>query len=132
MTQSLAVEWGRYGLRFNAIAPGPFPTEGMTKRLAPQAESTEDMNRDGANPMGRIGKMHELVNLAVFLMGPGAEYVNGQTIAIDGAAYNATGGNFSGLGRWGDAEWQAAREAIEATNAKDKAKINMHNVPLPI
>ena len=63
MTQSLAVEWGRYGLRFNAIAPGPFPTEGMTKRLAPQAETTEDMNRDGSNPMGRIGKMHELVTL---------------------------------------------------------------------
>ena len=100
----------------------PFPTEGMTKRLAPQAETTEDMNRDGRNPMGRIGKMHELVNLAVFLMGPGAEYVNGQTIAIDGAAYNATGGNFAGLAQWGDAEWQAAREAIEATNAKDKAK----------
>lgn len=122
MMQSLAIEWGRYGLRFNAIAPGPFPTEGMTKRLAPGAESTEDMNRDGSNPMGRIGKMHELVNLAVFLMGPGAEYVNGQTIAIDGAAYNATGGNFSRLAEWGDAEWQGAREAIEATNAKDKAK----------
>jgi len=122
MTQSLAVEWGRYGLRFNAIAPGPFPTEGMTKRLAPQADSTEDMNRDGANPMGRIGKMHELVNLAVFLMGPGAEYVNGQTIAIDGAMYNATGGNFAQLAQWGDEEWQAARAAIEATNAKDKAK----------
>ncbi|NQY98346.1 MAG: SDR family oxidoreductase [Henriciella sp.] len=122
MTQSLAVEWGRYGLRFNAIAPGPFPTEGMTKRLAPQADSTEDMNRDGTNPMGRIGKMHELVNLAVFLMGPGAEYVNGQTIAIDGAMYNATGGNFSQLAQWGDQEWQAARAAIEATNAKDKAK----------
>lgn len=122
MTQSLAVEWGRYGLRFNAIAPGPFPTEGMTKRLAPQAETTEDMNRDGTNPMGRIGKMHELVNLAVFLMGPGAEYVNGQTIAIDGGAYNATGGNFAQLAKWSDDEWQAAREAIEATNAQDKAK----------
>lgn len=122
MTQSLAVEWGRYGLRFNAIAPGPFPTEGMTKRLAPQAESTEDMNRDGRNPMGRIGYMHELVNLAVFLMGPGAEYVNGQTIAIDGGAYNATGGNFSGLMQWGDEEWSEARKAIEATNNKDKAK----------
>lgn len=122
MTQSLAVEWGRYNLRFNAIAPGPFPTEGMTKRLAPDADSTEDMARDGRNPMGRIGKMYELVNLAVFLMGPGAEYVNGQTIAIDGAAYNATGGNFSGLAQWGDDQWQAAREAIEATNAKDKAK----------
>ena len=122
MTQSLAVEWARYGLRFNAIAPGPFPTEGMTKRLAPDAERTEDMNRHGTNPMGRIGKMHELVNLAVFLMGPGAEYVNGQTIAIDGAQYNATGGDFFQLAQWDEAQWQAAREAIEATNAQDKAK----------
>ncbi|MCL4146457.1 UNVERIFIED_CONTAM: hypothetical protein GTU68_054321 [Idotea baltica] len=122
MTQSLAVEWGRYGLRFNAIAPGPFPTEGMTKRLAPQAEKTEDMNERGGNPMGRIGKMHELVNLAVLLMGSGAEYINGQTIAIDGAAYNATGGNFSQLAAWGDAEWQAAKDAITATNDADKAK----------
>lgn len=121
MTQSLAVEWARYGLRFNAIAPGPFPTEGMTKRLAPDADSTDDMNRNGRNPMDRIGKMHELVNLAVFLMGPGAEYVNGQTIAIDGAAYNASGGNFSGLAAWGDDEWQAAKDAITATNAKDRA-----------
>ncbi|MGB3455996.1 MAG: SDR family oxidoreductase [Litorimonas sp.] len=127
MTQSLAVEWGRHGLRFNAIAPGPFPTEGMTKRLAPDADSTEDMNRDGANPqgknpMGRIGKMHELVNLATFLMAPGAEYVNGQTISIDGAAYNASGGNFSALSAWGDAQWAEAAAAIRATNAKDKAK----------
>lgn len=124
MTQSLAVEWGRHGLRFNAIAPGPFPTEGMTKRLAPQADSTEEMGSGPGvqNPMGRIGKMHELVNLATFLMGPGAEYVNGQTIAIDGAMYNASGGNFSMLAAWGDTEWQTAKEAIMATNAKDRDK----------
>tara|TARA_R110000796_G_scaffold95214_2_gene200380 strand:+ start:4700 stop:5602 length:903 start_codon:yes stop_codon:yes gene_type:complete len=122
MTQSLAVEWGRYGLRFNAIAPGPFPTEGMSKRLAPDAEGAKRMDSGSANPMGRVGEMHELVNLAVFLMASGAEYVNGQTIAIDGAMYNASGGNFSQLTAWGDAEWQAARDAIEATNAQDKAK----------
>ncbi|MEP0313570.1 MAG: SDR family oxidoreductase [Hyphomonas sp.] len=122
MTQSLAVEWGRYGLRFNAIAPGPFPTEGMSKRLAPDAEGANRMDSGAANPMGRVGEMHELVNLAVFLMASGADYVNGQTIAIDGAMYNASGGNFSQLTAWGDAEWQAARDAIEATNAQDKAK----------
>lgn len=122
MTQSLAVEWGRYGLRFNAIAPGPFPTEGMSKRLAPDAEGAKRMDSGAANPMGRVGEMHELVNLAVFLMAPGAEYVNGQTIAIDGAMYNASGGNFAMLTEWGDSEWRAAREAIEATNAQDKAK----------
>lgn len=124
MMQSLAVEWGKYGLRFNAIAPGPFPTEGMSKRLAPQAENAEEMGnqRTQTNPMGRIGKMHELVNLATFLMSPGAEYVNGQTIAIDGAMYNASGGNFSHLAAWGDEDWQAAKDAIMATNAKDRAK----------
>jgi NAD(P)-dependent dehydrogenase (short-subunit alcohol dehydrogenase family) len=122
MTQSLAVEWGRYGLRFNAIAPGPFPTEGMSKRLAPDADGAKRMDSGGANPMGRVGEMHELVNLAVLLMGPGAEYINGQTIAIDGAMYNASGGNFSQLAAWGDTEWQAAKDAITATNDADKAK----------
>lgn len=122
MTQSLAVEWGRYGLRFNAIAPGPFPTEGMSKRLAPDAEGAKRMDSGAANPMGRVGEMHELVNLAVFLMAPGAEYVNGQTVAIDGAMYNASGGNFAALSAWGDAEWKAAREAIEATNTQDKSR----------
>ena len=123
MTQSLAVEWGRYGLRFNAIAPGPFPTDGMSKRLAPSVDGADQrMESGGGNPMGRVGMMHELVNLAVFLLGPGAEYVNGQTVAIDGAAYQASGGNFSMLTAWGDQEWQAAKEAIMATNDKDKAK----------
>jgi len=121
MTQSLAVEWARYGIRFNAIAPGPFPTEGMSKRLNPT--QGEDAYADMArNPMGRVGAMHELCNLAVFLMGPGAEYVNGQTIAIDGAEYQSSGGNFSGLRAWSDETWQAARDAIQAQNARDRAK----------
>lgn len=122
MTQSLAVEWARYGLRFNAIAPGPFPTEGMSKRLAPDADGAKRMDSGTANPMGRVGEMHELVNLAVLLMGPGAEYINGQTIAIDGAMYNASGGNFSQLASWGDEQWQAAKDAITATNNADKAQ----------
>ena len=121
MTQSLAMEWGRYGLRFNAIAPGAFPTEGMTARLDPKAEGGS-MKGGGGNPMGRVGQMHEIANLAVFLMGPGAEYVNGQTIAIDGAGHQATGGNFwSALSGLGDEQWSAMREQIKATNKRDKA-----------
>lgn len=119
MAESLAVEWGRYGIRFNNIAPGPFPTKGMTDRLSPGA-SMESAERS-ANPMGRVGEMTELANLAVFLMAKGAEYVNGQTIAIDGAAYQATGGNFSGLRAWDDAQWEAVRAMIKASNDKDKA-----------
>lgn len=121
MTQSLAAEWGRYGLRFNAINPGHFPTKGMSARLLPGSNSGG--SDGGLNPMGRSGEMHELANLAVFLMGSGAEYVNGQTIAIDGAGYQAHGATFypmlQGLG---DAEWEQMRAMIKGTNAKDKAE----------
>lgn len=120
MTQSLAVEWGRYGLRFNAIAPGLFPTKGMSARLAPGGRGGN--SNDDLNPMGRHGEMHELANLAVFLMGPGAEWVNGQTIAIDGAGFQANGGTFYPLlHALGDAEWDAMRAMIKGTNEKDKA-----------
>jgi NAD(P)-dependent dehydrogenase (short-subunit alcohol dehydrogenase family) len=120
MTQSLAVEWGRHNMRFNAIAPGLFPTKGMSARLSPGGQGGNSNNE--INPMGRAGEMHELVNLATFLMGPGAEYVNGQTIAIDGAGYQATGGTFwSTLQGLGDAEWDGLRAMIKGTNAKDKA-----------
>ncbi|WP_298470524.1 SDR family oxidoreductase [uncultured Erythrobacter sp.] len=120
MTQSLATEWGRYGLRFNAIAPGLFPTKGMSARLSPGGQGGNSKN--DLNPMGRAGEMHELANLAVFLMGQGAEYVNGQTIAIDGAGYQANGGTFyPQLHAMGDNEWDMMRQMIKGTNAKDKA-----------
>jgi len=121
MTQSLAVEWGGKGIRLNAIAPGPFPTEGMSARLNPgrQQDAYQDMSH---NPMGRVGEMRELANLAVYLLAPGSEYVNGQTIAIDGAAYQATGGNFSGLRAWSEDQWDAVKQMIRATNDQDRAK----------
>ena len=121
MSQSLAVEWGPYGIRFNNIAPGPFPTEGMSARLNPgEARDDGQASRTG-NPMGRVGEMRELANLAVYLLHPLSAYVNGQTIAIDGAAWQASGGNFSGLRAWTDDQWAAAKESIQATNAKDRA-----------
>ena len=116
MTQSLAVEWGNRGIRFNAIAPGLFPTEGMSARLNPQGG--EHVRAD--NPMGRNGRMPELANLAVFLMSRQAEYLTGQTIAIDGGQYQATGGNFAGLASWSDQDWANARSAIESRNAADR------------
>ena len=120
MTQGLAVEWGRYGLRFNAIAPGLFPTDGMSARLSPGGRGGN--SHEETNPMGRHGEMHELANLAVFLMGPGAEWINGQTIAIDGGGYQAHGGNFYGaLKDMGDEQWEAMRAMIKGTNARDKA-----------
>ncbi|WP_216361215.1 SDR family oxidoreductase [Caulobacter mirabilis] len=121
MTQSLAVEWGHKGIRFNAIAPGPFPTEGMSARLNPgqQQDAYSDMR---GNPLGRVGEMRELANLAVYLLHPLSTYVNGQTIAIDGASYNAGGGNFARLAEWGDDQWQAVKDMIRATNDKDRAQ----------
>ncbi len=121
MTQSLAVEWGGRGVRLNAIAPGAFPTEGMSARLNPGAERRESDSAPG-NPMNRVGKMPELANLAVYLLAPGSEYVNGQTIAIDGAGYQAGGGGFAGLRAWTDEQWAEAKSMIRATNDQDRAK----------
>lgn len=118
MTQSLAVEWGHRGVRLNAIAPGPFPTEGMAKRLAPGTGA------DGllATPFSRLGCMTEFANLAIFLLAPGAEFVNGQTIAIDGAELQASGGTLAKLREWGEGQWQQARESIKDQNSSDRAR----------
>jgi NAD(P)-dependent dehydrogenase (short-subunit alcohol dehydrogenase family) len=121
MTQSLAVEWGPKGIRFNAIAPGPFPTEGISARLNPGQQESAYQNMSG-NPMNRVGDMAELANLAVYLLSKGSEYVNGQTIAIDGGQYNASGGNFSRMTEWGDDQWQAVKDMIKSTNEKDRAQ----------
>jgi NAD(P)-dependent dehydrogenase (short-subunit alcohol dehydrogenase family) len=118
MTKSLAVEWGKHGIRLNAIAPGPFPTEGATKRLRPGADFGDSTK---VNPMRRIGQMAELQNLAAFLMADGCEWLTGETIAIDGAGYLATGAYFTELDKMSDADWQRARELIKAQNDKDRA-----------
>lgn len=117
MTQSLAVEWGPHGIRCNAIAPGLFPTEGMLARLDPNGGS---FDMAGRNPLRRSGRMPELANLAVYLLAPGSEYVNGQTIAIDGAEHQATGGNFSHLSSWSPQEWAQAAQSIHDRDAADR------------
>jgi len=121
MTKSLAVEWGRFGIRLNAIAPGPFPTEGAAKRLRPGAGGFEDTTH--MNPMRRIGRMEELQNLAAFLMADGCEWLTGETIAVDGGGYLATGsgGYFLQLDKMSDADWEKARAMINAQNDKDRA-----------
>ncbi|HTT97750.1 MAG TPA: SDR family oxidoreductase [Rhizomicrobium sp.] len=124
MIKSLATEWGPNGIRLNAIAPGPFPTKGAWERLSPQSSSEGNDLADvgGRIPMGRNGKMEELANLATFLMADGCEYLTGQTIAIDGALHLGGSGNFSGLSKLGDAQWEAISKEIRAANEKDKAK----------
>ena len=121
MTESLAVEWAGRGVRFNAIAPGPFPTEGMSKRLNPLGGEDAFMNL-ASNPSGRVGRPPELANLACYLLAPGSEYVNGQTIAIDGGDHLATGANFNDLRRWTESQWSEAREAIARVDAADRER----------
>jgi NAD(P)-dependent dehydrogenase (short-subunit alcohol dehydrogenase family) len=119
MTKSLAIEWAKYGIRLNAVGPGEIPTEGMSKRLNPGEEPGTRSRK--TNPMARAGKMSELQNLSTFLMAPGVcDWLTGQSIFMDGANALATGGNFYELRQWSDADWQVARERIEAQNAKDK------------
>ncbi len=121
MTKSLAVEWGRYGIRLNAIAPGPFPTEGAAKRLRPEKGTFEDTTQ--MNPMKRVGKMEELQNLATFLMADGCEWLTGETIGLDGGGYLASGSGayFAQLDKMSDADWDKARAMIKAQNDKDRA-----------
>jgi NAD(P)-dependent dehydrogenase (short-subunit alcohol dehydrogenase family) len=122
MTKSLATEWGPKGIRLNAIAPGPFPTKGAWERLSPQsAAGVENSHRI---PMGRVGQMNELANLAVFLMADGCDYLTGQTIAIDGAMHLASGGNFASLTSLGNAEWERIRAEIRSANEKDRTQRN--------
>lgn len=123
MTKSLAVEWGPYNIRVNAIAPGPFPTEGAWARLSPKGDLDNDSSYS-AIPLGRVGEMSELQNLASFLMADGCDYLTGQTIAIDGAQYITGGGTFSGLSKLKDSDWEEIKSMIKSTNEKDKANRN--------
>ncbi|MBI1212336.1 MAG: SDR family oxidoreductase [Alphaproteobacteria bacterium] len=127
MTKSLAVEWAPYGIRLNAIAPGPFPTKGAWERLNPGSVRSGTMgtaqdSSSTSNPMGRVGQMEELRNLATFLMADGCDYLTGETIAIDGGGFLGGGGNFSQLSKLGDADWEAIRGMIKSANEKDRAK----------
>ncbi len=107
MTRSLAVEWGGRGVRFNAIAPGPFPTEGAWSRLVPQGEVGRDW--ETRNPLGRVGEHHELTNLAAYLMAKGSAYINGEVVTIDGGEWLKGAGQFNFAERLSETDWAAMR-----------------------
>ncbi len=110
LTRSLAVEWGNRGIRMNAIAPGPIPTEGAFSRLLPRPE-LEKFAQD-RNPLGRFGTVEELANLAAFLVSDASSYINGEVITMDGGEWLQGAGEFSALGRLlNEEEWRAMKPA---------------------
>jgi len=112
MTASLAVEWAKYHIRVNAIAPGPFPTEGAWSRLMPSQQFEEyALNK---HPMKRFGKHEELTNLAAFLLSDMAQYINGECVVIDGGQWLRGAGEFNDLAMIPDAAW----EQLEAARPK--------------
>ena len=112
MTTSLAVEWARYHIRINAIAPGPFPTEGAWSRLMPSRQF-EEHGKD-KHPMKRFGRHEELTNLAAFLLSDMAEYINGECVVIDGGQWLRGAGEFNDLLLLPETAW----ETMEAARQK--------------
>lgn len=123
LTRSLAAEWGHYGIRQVAIAPGPFETKGAWERLAPTGEIASMMSSNV--PLGRTGRHDELSNLATFLISDYAGYINGEVVTIDGGEWLNGAGEFNRLGRLSQEDWDMIRSLTtmkkENKNGKNQA-----------
>jgi NAD(P)-dependent dehydrogenase (short-subunit alcohol dehydrogenase family) len=115
MTRSLAVEWGRHGIRCNAIAPGPFPTKGAWERLLPGAMA-EKFDFKNKVPLKRVGEYQELANLAAFLVSDFSGYINGDVITIDGGEWLQGAGQFNALEMVPDAMWDNIEQATRSAS----------------
>lgn len=113
MTRSLAVEWAKYKIRLNAIAPGPFPTEGAWSRLLP-GDLVKKFDPAKLVPLGRVGEHQELANLAAYLMSDFSAYVNGEVVTIDGGEWLMGAGEFSHLEKIPQEMW----DMLEAQRGK--------------
>lgn len=113
MTRSLAVEWAKYKIRLNAIAPGPFPTEGAWSRLLP-GDLVKKFDPAKLVPIGRVGEHQELANLAAYLMSDYSAYVNGEVVTIDGGEWLMGAGEFSHLEKIPQEMW----DMLEASRGK--------------
>ena len=116
MTRSLAVEWGRHGIRTNAIAPGPFPTKGAWERLLP-GEIAQKFDFKNRVPLKRVGEHQELANLAAFLVSDFSGYINGEVITIDGGEWLQGAGQFNALEMVPDTMWDSIDQATRTAGS---------------
>ncbi|MGB0450937.1 MAG: SDR family oxidoreductase [Flavobacteriaceae bacterium] len=117
MTRSLAVEWAKYGMRFNAIAPGPFPTKGAWDRLLP-GNLKEQFDLAKKVPLKRVGAHQELANLAAYLVSDFSAYINGEVITIDGGEWLKGAGQFNLLEDIPEELWDMLEAMIRAKKGR--------------
>jgi NAD(P)-dependent dehydrogenase (short-subunit alcohol dehydrogenase family) len=117
MTRSLAVEWAKYGMRFNAIAPGPFPTKGAWDRLMP-GNLQEKFDMAKKVPLQRVGEHQELANLAAYLVSYFSAYINGEVVTIDGGEWLMGAGEFNMLSEIPETLWDQLEQMIRAKKNK--------------